>query len=200
MCSKNIQRVSLILSCTFDGGIGYDATIPWNIHQDLKKFKKITTTCNDSNKLNAVIMGRKTWESIPKYNRPLPERLNIILTTDYNYRLNSRNETENTLIAHTINGALAQCKRPYVENIFIIGGAEIYKMFLRSDKYMALVDKIYLSVIFWDLYDINKYIPMNSIFEYFDIIKDTEYQHESDERLFASYICTPKYTKRRNSY
>jgi dihydrofolate reductase/thymidylate synthase len=200
MNRNQTQKVSLILACTFDGGIGYDSSIPWHIPEELKKFKKITTTCQDPNKLNAVIMGRKTWESIPRHSRPLLNRLNIILTTDYNYRLNSRNAAENALVAHTINGALAQCRRPYVEHIFVIGGTEIYKMFLRSDKYMGLVDKIYLSVVFWDPYDINKYIPMNNIFEYFDITKDKAYQRESDERLFASYICTPKLTKRRNSY
>lgn len=179
------NKVSLILACTLDGGIGYNNDIPWDIPQEIRKFKKITTTCTSLDKMNAVIMGRKTWESI---GRPLPDRLNIVITTDYKYRINQKN----VIVVHSINAALCQCEKSYVESIFIIGGAKIYNFFLRSEKHLGLIDKIYLSVMFYNKYMTNSHIDMDTIFERFDIQKDAAYQKQSDERLFASYICYPK--------
>ena len=59
-------------------------SIPWRIPEDLKFFKQTTTFTKDEEKKNAVIMGRKTWESIPSKYRPLPSRLNIVLTRNTN--------------------------------------------------------------------------------------------------------------------
>ena len=70
-----------ILACTHNGGIGLNGKLPWRLKEDMKLFKRITTTIqnpNDEGKQNAVIMGRKTWESIPNKFRPLPNRINII--------------------------------------------------------------------------------------------------------------------------
>lgn len=65
--------MKLILACTESGGIGYQNTLPWNnLYGDLYRFKKLT---QDS----IVVMGRKTWESLPK--KPLPNRLNMIVTS-----------------------------------------------------------------------------------------------------------------------
>ena len=68
-----------ILACTKKGGIGLNGKLPWRIKEDMMLFKKITTTTAATISQNAVIMGRKTWESIPKKFRPLPNRINIIL-------------------------------------------------------------------------------------------------------------------------
>jgi dihydrofolate reductase len=76
-----------ILACTHNGGIGLNGKLPWRLKEDMKLFKTITTTIqnpNDKGKLNAVIMGRKTWESIPMKFRPLPNRINIILSRTMN--------------------------------------------------------------------------------------------------------------------
>lgn len=185
--------VSLILACTFDGGIGFNNDIPWDIPQEIRKFKKITSACKSADKINAVVMGRKTWESI---GRPLPDRLNIVITSDHNYRINR----ENVIVAHSINAALWQCERAYVENVFIIGGAQLYNTFLVTDRYLGLVDKIYISVMFYDNYETNVHINMDAIFERFDIKKDDNYQQYSKTRLFASYICVPKLPLRRHSF
>jgi dihydrofolate reductase len=187
------EKVALILACTFDGGIGYNNDIPWDIPEEIRKFRKITTVCKCPSKMNAVIMGRKTWESL---GRPLSNRLNIVVTTDNNYRVNK----ENVIVAHSINGALYHCDKPNIENVFIIGGAQIYNSFLQSSKYLGLVDKIYLSVMFYDTYKTNIHIDMDAIFERFDIKKDNDYSKQSDQQLFASYICYPKTPQRRYSY
>lgn len=74
MCDYN-----LIVSVDEEFGLGKKGILPWHISSELKYFKRITETTKNK-KRNAVIMGRKCWESIPLAYRPLPNRLNIILT------------------------------------------------------------------------------------------------------------------------
>ena len=73
---------SIILACTFDGGIGYNNNIPWNIRNELFLFRQITGN-KDQFKQNVIIMGKKTWDSLPR--KPLKDRINIIITSDKNF-------------------------------------------------------------------------------------------------------------------
>ncbi|OAY83685.1 Bifunctional dihydrofolate reductase-thymidylate synthase, partial [Ananas comosus] len=78
---NQLQRnYQVVVAATRDLGIGKDGKLPWKLPSDLKYFKEVTVSTLDPSKKNAVIMGRKTWESIPLQYRPLPGRLNIILT------------------------------------------------------------------------------------------------------------------------
>lgn len=184
-----IPKISLILACTLDGGIGYDNKIPWYIPSDLRKFKTITTKCKHKNKINAVIMGRKTWESL---NKPLANRLNIVVTSNPYYKVNDDNVT----VTHSVIAAIHCAKKAYVENVFVIGGTDIYNLFLESEIYYSLIDKLYLSVLFYDNYmATNKKINIDSIFHKFKLFKDPAYKSESDNREFASYICVPTLQK-----
>lgn len=80
-----MRKFSLVVAATVpEFGIGFNGSIPWRIPEDLKFFKETTTSTKDESKQNAVIMGRKTWESIPSKYRPLPSRLNIVLTRNTN--------------------------------------------------------------------------------------------------------------------
>lgn len=179
--------VSLIVACTNNGGIAYGNQIPWHISADLKKFKKITTSCSSPDKQNAVIMGRNTWESI---GRRLSNRLNIVVTSQYDYAVKNDNKV---IIAHSIMSALAYCNKPEIESIFIIGGTSLYNTFLQASAYLNMVDSIYMSVMFYDKsHIVNKFIDMHSIFNNFTLVKDTAYNKEANDRLFASYICLPK--------
>jgi len=178
----------MILACTFNGGIGFDNNIPWNMPEDLQKFKKITTSITDNDKMNALIMGRNTWESLPK--RPLKDRINIIITRDYRFHP----RYGNVIVLHSIQSAMMYCfNNNLIENIFVIGGASIYNDFLLNAEYTKLIEKIYLSVMYYDkLHQLNKFIDMQQLFEKFKLIKDKEYQQESDNKLFASFVCIPK--------
>lgn len=98
-------------------GIGFKNKIPWHVPEDLSFFKNTTI-----NKI--VVMGRKTYESIGK---PLNNRLNIILTTDINFKVN--NFDSKVLIYNSINKLIIDLKK-YEKEIYIIGGHEIYKQFL----------------------------------------------------------------------
>ena len=180
----------MILACTFDGGIGLDDTIPWYMPEDLKKFKKITTNVNDSDKMNAVIMGKNTWESLPK--RPLTDRVNIVITRDYCF--NPR--YKNVIVLHSVQSALIYChNNDVIENMFIIGGAIVYNDFLLNAENTKLIEKIYLSVMFYDKnHVLNKFIDIQQLFTKFKLIKDKEFEQQSDNRLFASYICIPRET------
>ena len=180
----------MILACTLDGGIGYDNSIPWNVPDDLRKFRQITSKVSDPNgcKMNAVIMGKNTWHSLPK--KPLMNRLNIVITRDKFFTTSCRN----TVVFHSIPAALMYClKNVDVEDIYVIGGTSLFNEFICNENYTKLIDKIYLSMMFYDIaYVSNKFIEIDFLFRNFQFEKDKSYQKECDERLFASYICKPR--------
>lgn len=105
-------KITLIVAAAENNVIGNDNKMPWHLPNDFKYFKKNTIN-------HSVIMGRKTFESIGK---PLPERRNIILTRDLNY------VNEDVDVANSIQEVINYCRDE--REIFIIGGAEIYKQTL----------------------------------------------------------------------
>ncbi|KAI4313629.1 hypothetical protein L6164_026590 [Bauhinia variegata] len=139
-CNGNVsaqpypQRTyQVVVAATRDMGIGKDGKLPWRLPTDLKFFKEITmTTCNPGKK-NAVLMGRKTWESIPVHNRPLPGRLNVILTRSRSFDVAM---TENVVVCGSMSSALELlAASPYsvaIEKVFIIGGGQIFREALNA--------------------------------------------------------------------
>ena len=118
--------------------IGKDADLLWWISDDLKRFKMLTTG-------HPIIMGRKTFQSIGK---ALPNRTNIIITRDVHFK------AENCIVVHSIENALSEAQKVEKEEIFIIGGGEIYTQALPfTDKlYLTLVDSNALGNIFFPEY------------------------------------------------
>jgi dihydrofolate reductase len=119
-----MSRISLVVAASLNGVIGRDGGLPWHISSDLKKFKTITMG-------NPIIMGRKTWESLPK--KPLPGRRNIVITRQADYK------AAGAVVAHDAKSALAAAGG--AEEIAVIGGGEIYRMFL------PLAGRIYLTEV-----------------------------------------------------
>lgn len=120
--------ISHIVAAAENGVIGREGGLPWHIPEDLKFFKNKTLG-------HALIMGRKTYESV---GRPLPKRLNVIVTRQTDYH------PEGTLVFASLPEAIAYCEREVAtwgDEIFIAGGGEIF------DQSMDLVDKIYLTRI-----------------------------------------------------
>ena len=155
---------SIIIASCLNGGIGYDNTIPWNIKEEIKLFKKITTGYIDNTKVNAIIMGRNTWNSLP--DKPLRNRLNIVITTDKNF------PNFNNLISFSnLDNAFNYCETNVnINNVFVIGGKSIYDTCLYNDKYSKNIEKIYLSVIYYN-YDNNVFIDLKHILnKYYPII------------------------------
>jgi dihydrofolate reductase/thymidylate synthase len=125
----NLQRAyQVVVAATEDMGIGKDGKLPWRLPSDLKFFKEITATTSESGKKNAVVMGRKTWESIPLHFRPLPGRLNVVLTRSGSF---DNAAAENVVICTSMSSALELlAASPYstsIEKIFVIGGGEIFR-------------------------------------------------------------------------
>lgn len=186
------KKLSLILACTLDGGIGIDNNIPWHVPEDLRKFRQITSKVPEvSGKMNALIMGRNTWDSLPR--RPLMNRMNIILTRDKYFKTPYRN----TVVLHSIPAALMYCYHSTeIEDIYVIGGTSLFNEFITNENYIELIDKIYLSIMFSDNTRVtNKHIDIEFLFKNFVFEKDANYKKESDDRLFASYICKPRLPK-----
>jgi dihydrofolate reductase/thymidylate synthase len=86
---------SIVVAMDSQQGIGKNNNLPWSLSADLTHFKSLTTTVTHLQKRNAVIMGRKTWNSLPTAFRPLPNRLNIVIT---------RQERENNDVTYFFKG------------------------------------------------------------------------------------------------
>jgi len=158
---------SIILACTLEGGIGYNNNIPWDIRSELYLFKQITTETIDY-KTNAIIMGRKTWDSL-KY-KPLKDRINIIISNDSN-----KYEYDNLKSFSSIDNAFEYCERDVnINKVFVIGGKSIYDLCL--DKYEDNIEYIYLSVIY-KYYCCNKFINIRKILEKFEAINNSVIFH-----------------------
>lgn len=114
-------QCNVIVGCDVDDGIAKDGKIPWYCKSDLSYFKNVTSHTSSPDKVNAVVMGRKTWESLPAKYRPLPNRLNVILSkSTYN------NPTQSTVWISSFN-QLQQAISSYpVESIWFIGGESVY--------------------------------------------------------------------------
>lgn len=114
--------ISIIVAVSEDWGIGKDNELLWHISEDLKRFKRLTSG-------NIVIMGKKTWESLPR--KPLPGRQNIVLTDNPDELIG------NSVTAYSINDALGKCEPD--KEIFIIGGGSIYRQF------MQIADRLFIT-------------------------------------------------------
>ena len=154
------KSITLIAAVSKNNGIGLNNKLLWYNKNDLKRFKELTTG-------HSIIMGRKTFESLP--NGALPNRINIVLTKDKGY------SRENILIANTVNDAIKMTKNDL--NPYIIGGGEIYSLFIDIAKKIELtkIDKFFSADTFfpkikkkeWKIVSEKKYLKNeNNLFGY----------------------------------
>ena len=136
------MEINIIVAIDNKRGIGKNNILPWNIPNELKYFSKLTK----GNGNNAVVMGRKTWESLPK--KPLNNRENLILSKTLNYNNISKIFTNKDLL-------LKYCKEKKFDVVWVIGGEQIYKEFLNDIE----IDNIYITYIKHD-YKCDKFFPL----------------------------------------
>jgi len=105
------MELKLIYARSRNGVIGHEGRLPWHLPADLAHFKQTTLG-------QAVVMGRKTWDSLPERFRPLPGRTNIVITRQAHW------QAQGALVAHSLSEAMALCPSP--GPLWVIGGAEIY--------------------------------------------------------------------------
>ncbi|MDO7742485.1 MAG: dihydrofolate reductase [Pedobacter sp.] len=126
--------ISIVVAIAENNAIGKENKLLWHLPADLRHFKEVTTG-------HTIIMGRKTYDSVGK---PLPNRRNIVITRK------SGLEIPGVEVVHTLEEALVLCDED--KEVFIGGGAEIYKMA------MSLTDKIYLTVV-KGIFDADTFFP-----------------------------------------
>jgi dihydrofolate reductase len=117
-------RIALVVALAENGVIGKGGTLPWRIPEDMKWFREITMG-------KPCIMGRNTWESLPK--KPLPGRINIVVTRNPEYR------AEGATVVASFDEAVAVAMRVEPEEIAVLGGAQIYV------EAMKRAERIYLT-------------------------------------------------------
>ena len=141
------MKINLIVATDEKNGIWKAWILPWKLSNDMRYFKKITSETTDLSKHNAVIMWRNTRLSIPGKFRPLEDRINCILTRNIKKDDIWSKIDDFVIYFNSIEHCLMELKsKENVENIFIIGWANIYNQFLNND----LIDSIYITKIKWD--------------------------------------------------
>jgi len=163
------KEIILIAAAAENNVLGKDNKLIWHISEDLKRFKRLTED-------HSIIMGRKTFESMPK---ALPRRKNIILTRNKEYK------AENALIAHTAKEALALAEDDPTP--FIIGGGEIYSLFLSKADSIELtrVHKSFEGDAFFPEIKSDKW----------ELISSEKNKYNDDKTLTYSYLTFKKIDK-----
>lgn len=161
-------NLSIIVAIAQNGAIGKDNDLLWHLSGDLKRFKQLTTG-------HPVVMGRRTWESLPK--RPLPGRRNIVFTQNHDY------EAPGAEVVHSVNG-LFQALKDTDDEVFVMGGAAIYRLLL------PFTNRLYVTQVYHD-YDADVYFPTIDMSEFtlvsigepmFDEASGLDYAYEEYHR------------------
>ena len=128
-----LPSIALVVARGRNGVIGKDGDLPWRLRSDLQRFKAVTIG-------KPCIMGRKTWESLPL--RPLPGRLNVVLTKDESYHESSK--AKGCLVVTSLSDAISIAREQAVEDgadeICIIGGAAIFEAALPKAKRLYITE------------------------------------------------------------
>ncbi|MFA5829473.1 MAG: dihydrofolate reductase [Candidatus Gracilibacteria bacterium] len=167
------MKFSLVVAVDQEFGIGKNNTMPWRLPSDLKYFSDVTTGVQYQQKTNAVIMGRKTWDSLPEKHRPLKNRVNIVL---------SRGELtlpEGVLLFHSLEEALKSLEETsqqnfQIENVFVIGGANIFAQAIDHPDCQT----IYLTQI-EQTFNCDTFFPKESLQKNFSLKSTSEVSEEN---------------------
>ncbi len=134
------MRVGMIWAAARSGAIGRDGDMPWHLPEDLAHFKQVTLGA-------PVIMGRRTWESLPERFRPLPGRENIVVTRDADY------VALGAAVRSSLEEALHLVDNTEAEIVWIMGGGEMYRAAL------PFADELVVTRIELDVPDADTFAP-----------------------------------------
>lgn len=163
------MSIKLICAISKNNVIGKENNLPWNIGDDLKRFKELTSN-------NIIVMGRKTYESI---GRPLPNRRNIVLSNDTDLKI------ENVEVVNSSQKVLdLYYKNKGEEDLYVIGGTYIYDLFLDNCEYLNItfIDKefegdAYFPKINWQEWELIKEVKK------FDSVEKLDFYFRDYKRL-----------------
>ncbi len=156
--------LTLIVAVARNGVIGLDNRLPWHLPADLKHFRALTLG-------RTVIMGRKTWESLPNKFRPLPGRQNIVVTRSAGYA------AEGAVVVGSLPAAVAAAQS---DEAFVIGGAELYAAAL------PLADRLQLTEIDAD-FDGDTHFPAVAPREWREAARETNRGETGPGYAFVTY-------------
>ncbi|MBF0595010.1 MAG: dihydrofolate reductase [Candidatus Omnitrophica bacterium] len=140
---------SIVVAIDEKRGIGKSGGLPWRLSRDMQRFKDITLPCTKPGSRNVVVMGRKTWESLPAKFRPLPGRLNIVISSRSNMIL-----PDGVLCASSLRLALEIVQKIQdVADVFVIGGGMLFAEAIKLDAcqglYVTHIDGDFLCDVFF---------------------------------------------------
>lgn len=148
-----MKGFTIIAACDAQRGIGKNNDLPWKLSADMKHFRECTMACYEhSEAQNVLIMGRKTWESLPEQRRPLQGRHNVVLSTGDLPGLPSSVDH-----CRSLNEALVRYGADGGERygrVFIIGGEQLYRCAIEH----PFCEVLYLTTI-EEVYDCDRYFP-----------------------------------------
>ena len=145
-----MKEFAVVVAADVNSGIGRAGALPWRLSRDMQHFKEVTLQVAAKGRTNAVIMGRKTWESLPVKFRPLPGRVNVVLTSQTDFPL-----PEGVVRAASLDAALfILSARADIADIFVIGGGALFAEAFRH----PLCVKVYLTHIL-STFDCDVFIP-----------------------------------------
>lgn len=159
----------LIFAVDSNWNIGYDGDMLFKISEDLKRFRSLTEE-------NIIIMGRKTFESLPD-KKPLPNRINIIISKDKDYQV------EDTTVVRSLEELILLLKELNPNNEmenFVIGGGNIAKQMI------SYCNKAYITKIFKAFEDADTFIPNLDLDNEWKIVKESEVYQQED--LYYKYV------------
>ena len=152
--------ISAIVAVDENFGIGFNGDLLEHIPEDLKHFKELTSGHN-------VVMGRKTWDSLPK--KPLPNRHNLVITKDP-----SIYELTNEVWFYTLRQIEVLMLKNKNVNYFIIGGGQIY------EKLLPICDKVYLTKIMVSHENVDTYFPNIELMDNWKCVEQSEIKRHND--------------------
>jgi dihydrofolate reductase/thymidylate synthase len=147
--SAKQRKFSVVVAvCKGSRGIGAGGQLPWRLRSDMQYFKQLTRSTSDATKRNAVIMGRKTWQSIPTKFRPLDDRVNVVLSRNPEAK-KELDLPEGVVVAESLEKALELLAEDAelgctIENVYVIGGGSVYAEALALKQSCA---KLYVTEI-----------------------------------------------------
>lgn len=185
--------VHFIIAVGRNGEFGTRGSLPWpRLATDMAYFADITTKTIDDTKMNAIVMGKTTWESIPQDKRPLRDRLNIVLTT------------EPTLVAETFDGNVVFVNgtsalwlvlknvRHFLESVFVIGGKRTIESILSDTHFYDAASLFYISKIDADFPEADLIFNMARVQESFPKIEHEIFSVDPKTGLKINFILRKK--------
>lgn len=210
----------MIAACCQNNGIGIKGNLPWKLKSEMAYFTRVTSETKDQNKQNAVIMGRKSWDSIPNKFKPLPGRINVVISQtmsptsapagrpilgrgkDNDQYGNSETPNDNGhgvlpnikqslpdfVFNNLANAITFLNQQDNVENIFIIGGQQLYQLGLNEPSvtriYLTRIQALFECDSFFPEIDVNQWsdVSLPSVPSEEQVEKDIKYKFHVYER------------------